>query len=252
MDQSIKYIFIGDINKKVEVVDYPPNVNKQIAIDCRSIFDRLLKQKSQAYDERFKIVSSFGVFHFTIYPSNTLYLVLAVPNYPEKDVFDLINEFHDKEIYMNVNEKGEITTKGKSKFNDIISRKRTTSSAMERTKVALDDVKIEMRKGINNAMRNIEDVQELEVKAQDIARGAEMMKDAAKKLSCCAWLRNFKWTIIIVSIVIGVLLIIIVPVAITLTNEAKAKEALMGMGSNTNNNTTNIIVNPSPSPSPTP
>jgi len=237
---NIKYIFIGNLNSKKEIVDYPPNVNKNIVDDSKSIFDKFTKQKSYKYDERIKIVSSFGVFHFTIYASNTFYLILANPNYAEKDVYELINDFHDKEIFRLVNEKGEISTQGKSQFNSILEKKK--NSAMDRTKAALEDVNIEIRKGINNAMRNVEDVQELEEKAKNIENAANIMLDQAHKLSWCSWLQNFKWTLIIVSIVIAVLIVIIVPVAVTLTNEAKEKEkaAMAAMGVTTN--ITNVII----------
>ena len=68
------------------------------------------------------------------------------------------------------------------------------------------------------------------------------MKEGSKKLKFCAWLRNFKWTLIIISIVIGVLLIIIVPVVLTEVQKAKDNEVgLIGSNTNTNTNTTNII-----------
>ena len=236
---SIKYILIGNLVTKKEIIEYPPNVNKSIMEDSHAIFEKLSAKKNQQYDERFKIVSKFGEFHFTIFPTNTFYLVLAVPNYPEKDVFDLINELHTNMIYMLVNEKGEISTSGRSKFMTIYDKKKNSSTSLEKANNAIKEVRDEMKKGISKAMSNIEDVQELEIKADNIAKGAELMKDAAKKLAFCAWLRQFKWTLIIIAIVIGVLLVIIVPVAVTLNNEAEQKKALMGGG----NNITNIFTN---------
>ncbi len=239
MDGGIKYIFLGNLEKKVEIVDYPPNASKSIVENCRKIFDSLSGKKNYKFEERVKVSDNFGDFHFTVLPSKTFYLVLAKTSYPEHEVFKLINELHDNMIYLLVTEKGEISTNGKSKFKDIVDRKMNGSGAIDRAQKDLNEVKIEMKKNITAAVSNIEDVRSLEEKSKELEKVAELMKDNAKKMKCCAWFRNFKWTIIIVTIVIAALIIIIVPIAVTISKQNEAKKAAANGG--TSVNVTNII-----------
>lgn len=246
MDDNIKYIFIGNLVNKKEITDYPVNVNKDIANDGKSIFDKLANQKSHKYDERFKVESRFGIFHFTIFPTNTFYLVVADKYFPPRNVFEMINELHEKMIYLLVNEKGEISNSGKKKFLEIVEKKKGgQNKALENAQVAIDDVKLEMQNNIKKVMSNMEDVEELDRKAKNIEVGAEMMKDNAKKLKCCAFLGNLKWTIIIVTVIVAALIIIIVPIAVHFTEEDKKNAQQQNII--INNNST-IIPNPSPSP----
>jgi len=238
---SFKYIFIGNLNSKKQIIDYPSNVNESIVNNCSKIFDGYCNNKIYLYDERTRINSNQGTYYFTILASNIFYCALVDNTYPERNVFNLIDELEKNMIYKKINENGEISLEGRNQFNKILAMIKTTS-ALERAQESVNELKPQLRKEIMKVIGNNSELTELDIKADKIVKAAEDMKEGSKKLKFCAWLRNFKWTLIIISIVIGVLLIIIVPVVLTEVQKAKDNEVgLIGSNTNTNTNTTNII-----------
>ena len=71
-----------------------------------------------------------------------------------------------------------------------------------------------MNENIRNMVSNVEDVQELDNKAIKIKDNSDLYKKNSVNLKRITWWKNFKLTIIIVSIIIALVLIIVLPIVL--------------------------------------
>jgi len=210
---NIKYIFIGDITKKLFIGDHPNRGNEQSNRDAKQIFDRLCKGSNKKYDERNKLVGNGGNYFFTVTSHNVFYLILAESNYEERYVFELINNLESENIPSLRNENGTLSAQGLTCLENIVQKFQKISSLKAAMK-DIESVKIDMKNNITKAMTNIEDVNQLDERALKIKEGAVLFQDNSAELKRVTWWQNFKYTIIIVAVVIAVLLIIILPIVI--------------------------------------
>lgn len=65
-------------------------------------------------------------------------------------------------------------------------------------------------------------IQNLDDKSKKIQDGSKVYMKDAKALERETWWRNFKWTVIIILLVIGILLIIILPLALKQSDNSKS------------------------------
>ena len=70
-----------------------------------------------------------------------------------------------------------------------------------------------MKNNIKNMYNNVEDVEIMEKKADELRVGAEEYNKSAVKLKRTTWWENCKWWIILI-VVIVLLIIIIIPISL--------------------------------------
>ena len=127
-------------------------------------------------------------------------------------VFQLIDEINKEKIPLQVNNNGELNNLGKKSLNNMLNKYQ--SSTINKIQDEVDEIRIEMNENIRNVVNNVEDVQVLDNKAAKIKDNADVYKRDAIQLKSITWWKNFKLTIIIVSIVIALVLIIVLPIVL--------------------------------------
>lgn len=221
-ENYIKYIFVGNVKTIKKIVDYPEKVKKEISDDAENIFKKLAESKNYQYDQDFKIESQNGVLHFKISPTNTFYLLLADKYMDRNKAFEILNDIQKKNIYLMVNEKGEISTQGKQLFVETITKTKKSSDGIKMAQIKVNEVHEEVKLAVGKAVVGVADLEDLEGKAKKIEEAAKEMEEGARKLSWCAWLQKVKWIIIITVLVIVALIIIIVPIVVSVNNKEEA------------------------------
>jgi vesicle-associated membrane protein 7 len=212
---NIKYVFIGNSQTVKEIGEYPSKGKESWSKDCKQIFEKYCKSNSAKYEQRNLVVGQDGNYCFIIMPSNIFYLVLAEADYPERQVFALVDELHRDSIYLLTDEKGELNKIGRTSLKNIAESYQKNKDNIAKLKNDVDDIQIEMKNNIKKAIANVEDVQALDQKALKIKDSSHAFKKNAGELKRITCWQNCKWTIILVLLIIGVLLIIIVPIAIS-------------------------------------
>ena len=101
---------------------------------------------------------------------------------------------------------------GKKSLLNIIEKYQNTNINKIQTQV--EEIRMEMNENIRNMVSNVEDVQELDNKAIKIKDNSDLYKKNAVNLKRITWWKNFKLTIIIVSIIIALVLIIVLPIVL--------------------------------------
>ena len=214
--KNIKYIFVGNSQKCNEIGSYPNKASDVWVKDTTQIFDKYSKSTiGSKYEQRNRVVGQDGNYYFTITPNDVFYLVLASSDYPERHVFELIEEIQKENVPLLVDGEGKLNKVGKQSLKTLVENYENPSSKIQNINKDMDDLKIEMKDNVRKVMSNVEDATALDQKAIKIKENANIYKkDAAdlKRLTC--W-QNCKWTIILTILVVGILLVIVLPIALS-------------------------------------
>lgn len=217
--KNIKYVFLGNSQNMKEIGEAPAKVNENLAKEAKTIYTTYCKsQIPSKYEQRNKVVGTDGNYYFMITPSNIFYLVLADVEYPERYVFQLIDEIQRESIYLLVDEKGELNKLGKQSLKNLIENYQNPSNPTNKlTNVQNDinDIKIEMNQNIRKVMSNVEDAEELKKKSDKIKDNSNDFNKKAGQLKRLTCWQNCKWTIILGLLIVGILMIIIIPIAVS-------------------------------------
>jgi hypothetical protein len=212
--KNIKYVFLANSQNLKEIGEYPSKSNEAWLKETKMIFNGYCKNTSKKYEERNKVVGSDGNYYFTITPTDTFYIVLAHSEYPQRNVFQLIEEIQKENIHLLVDEKGELNKIGKQSLKNLIDNYQNDNTKISGVQKDIDDIKIEMKQNVNNLVNNLEDVENLKHKSDKIKDGSKEFGKKAGELKRLTCWQNCKWTIILSVLVIGVLLIIILPLTV--------------------------------------
>jgi hypothetical protein len=212
---SIKYVFLGNSQTIKDIGEYPAKPEKQWVADCKKIFEKYCSSNAAKFEQRNLVSGNDGNLCFIIMPSGVFYLVLSDPSFPEREVFQLIDELNKDSIHLLTDDKGELNKIGKSTLKSVVESYNNKSSRMGQLNNDVDDIKIEMKNALVKTAANMENAQDLEQKAVKIKDSSNTFKKNAATLKRITCWQNCKWTIILVLLIIGVLLIIIVPIAIS-------------------------------------
>jgi len=113
-------------------------------------------------------------------------------------------------------EKGSVHKASASLLMQLISKYGTNRIA--EVQAAVDKVKDTMQENLAKSLDNVDRLEELEAKAENVADAAKQFEKKAGAVESIMRCKNYKTTAIVVGIIILILLIIIVPVAIKLKN----------------------------------
>jgi len=211
---KVKYIFIGNALNQKTIGENSLKVNSVWAETAQKIFREYCKNIENKYEKHNKIVSEDGIYYCTISPSNIFYLALISENYPERRVFQMIDEFKKDNIHLLVDEKGELNKPGKQALKSIVQQYENEKDKISEINGDINEIKIEMHNNVKRVLANTEDLQSLDAKANKIKDNANIFKKDATNLKRKTFWQNCKWTIIMVSVVIALLLIIVVPLVV--------------------------------------
>ena len=200
----IFYIGIGDLINRRIIVDYfPQGKNKQHSYKSAflEIIDKLILisiTPNERYKESFERDKKF---HCSMdNKANIVFLVLVYENYPERYCYKLLMDLENKSIstinkhyinYTNTNNNISLEEYFKTYAKDIqlymVELERNYRDIVANDKIKLiqnevDDMKIEMKKNLNNMLGNVELVSSLEDKSTALKDMAKEYKTGARDL----------------------------------------------------------------------
>ena len=214
---SIKYLLIGNPDDCEEIGHYPERgASKTTAKEANKIFKKLSESGIQTKDLRNKVDNrGKGYYYFTINSKNIFYLILGDNNLKERDAFGLMDELQNENIPLMIDSKsGKLNLEGRKKLKEMVEDfEKNKSNKIQGIQNEVDQVKDVMKNNIKNMYNNVEDVEIMEKKADELRVGAEEYNKSAVKLKRTTWWQNCKWWIILI-VVIVLLIIIIIPVSL--------------------------------------
>ena len=214
---SIKYLLIGNPDDCEEIGHYPERgASKTTAKEANKIFKKLSESGIQTKDLRNKVDNrGKGYYYFTINSKNIFYLILGDNNLKERDAFGLMDELQNENIPLMIDSKsGKLNLEGRKKLKEMVEDfEKNKSNKIQGIQNEVDQVKDVMKNNIKNMYNNVEDVQIMEQKADELRVGAEEYNKSAVKLKRTTWWQNCKWWIILIAVIV-LLIIIIIPVSL--------------------------------------
>ena len=214
---SIKYLLIGNPDDREEIGHYPERgASKTTAKEANKIFKKLSESGIQTKDLRNKVDNrGKGYYYFTINSKNIFYLILGDNNLKERDAFGLMDELQNENIPLMIDSKsGKLNLEGRKKLKEMVEDfEKNKSNKIQGIQNEVDQVKDVMKNNIKNMYNNVEDVEIMEKKADELRVGAEEYNKSAVKLKRTTWWQNCKWWIILIAVIV-LLIIIIIPVSL--------------------------------------
>lgn len=211
---NIKFVLIGNTDKNQIVTEFVTVKIDKIRDDSRLIFQKICgnETKNKFYDRK-KIQMTSGYAYFITYPENKAYCVVAESSYPERFVFEMIENIEKDNIFLLTNEKGELNANGKQLLKQIVEKYQEINKVNKIQEINndIDIVKRDMQENIKKTTDNIVKVKDLDEKAFKIKLNADSFKNDSKKLERTTCIQNWKWTIILILVVIILLSIFIFP-----------------------------------------
>ena len=214
---SIKYLLIGNPDDCEEIGHYPERgASKTTSKEANKIFKKLSESGIQTKDLRNKVDNrGKGYYYFTINSKNIFYLILGDNNLKERDAFGLMDELQNENIPLMIDSKsGKLNLEGRKKLKEMVEDfEKNKSNKIQGIQNEVDQVKDVMKNNIKNMYNNVEDVEIMEKKADELRVGAEEYNKSAVKLKRTTWWQNCKWWIILIAVIV-LLIIIIIPVSL--------------------------------------
>ena len=210
----IKYLLIGDYTINKSITEFSsgnalPKTKKEI----NQIFNKLCKTQNKKFDERNKITSKNENYYFTFLRPALIYIVLSNNQYPERYIFELIHKINEERIPTMVNdETRELNPSGRQQLKQLIDfyQDPKRMSKIAEVQGDVDSLKIDMRDNINKMVDSIDNVNELQGKAEALQFETEQYNINAKEVKKLAWWQNLKLWIIFGMLVIIIILIFII------------------------------------------
>lgn len=208
-DIYIKYLLIGNLDTSKSVTEYitksfgsveKNNVNK--------IFQRICKKENRTFEERNKITSKENAYYFIIYQPNLVFIAYVDESYPERLVFAMFEEIkNDIILLMNNEEMKEFNSENRQKLKVIIEKYQDKNKMDKIGEIQNDvnEVKIVVKKDIDKMVQNIEDIEKLNQKANELKEATEQYKNTSEEVRRIACWKNWKLWIILIIIILLIL-----------------------------------------------
>jgi vesicle-associated membrane protein 4 len=210
---KIKYVFIGNVKNSATVLDYVVSKNEKSIAECKRILDRLSMLQELKYNQRNKIgAGGESVYYFTIikYDEESIFfLVETVNNYPERSAFGLIDEIVSADILKLHN-----NTSKREELKKLID-KYESETLIANISADIKEIKDEIKIAIGSQISNMENLETLKGKSENIKLGADAYRKDAKELERVTWWQNCKLTVIIIAVIILLILVIVLPIVLT-------------------------------------
>ena len=210
----IKYFIIGDLDTNKAITEYSTNsfssTDKKTA---NQIFKKICKTEDRRYEERNIISAKENKYYFISYQPNIVFIAFVDSSYPDRLVFQMFEEIRTENVLSNVNDSTkELDPNGRQKLKDIIEKyqekdKVNKIGALEKE---VNELKFDIKKNIDKMVENVEDVEKLQVKSQELKESSQDYKNNAVEIRKITWWQNFKLWIIIIAIILVIIIILII------------------------------------------
>ena len=209
----IRYLLIGDTTNNKIITEFSIGSQQKEKKEINQIFTKLCKSSSKKYDERNKVSSKNENYYFIQYKPDLLYIILANNQYPERLVFELIEKIHADKIAEMVNdETRELNPSGRQALKALVDsyQEVKNKNKIAEIQASVDLVKDDIKKNINKMVKNLEDVEDLQNKSDNLRNEAKIYNDNSITLRKVTWWQNFKLWIIIGGIILIIIAIILI------------------------------------------
>ena len=210
----IKYFIIGDLDTNKAITEYSTNsfssTDKKTA---NQIFKKICKTEDRRYEERNIISAKENKYYFISYQPNIVFIAFVDSSYPDRLVFQMFDEIRAENVLSNINDSTkELDPNGRQKLKDIIEKyqekdKVNKIGALEKE---VNELKFDIKKNIDKMVENVEDVEKLQVKSQELKESSQDYKNNAVEIRKITWWQNFKLWIIIIAIILVIIIILII------------------------------------------
>ena len=209
----IKYVLIGDPGTNKIITEFSASgVNSNVKKEINRIFSKLTKIPNRNYDERNKITAKEENYYFIYKKPNFLFVVLAISEYPERYVFELIEKIVEDNIPTMINdETKELNPTGRQALKDLVNKYQDIKNINKIAEIQEDvnALKVDMKKNITKMVESVENVNELQNKSEQLKLETQDYKDNSVTLRKLTWWQNAKLWIIIIGVVLILVLIIV-------------------------------------------
>ena len=212
----IKYLLIGDSETGKQITEYSNSgCSSQAKKIGNQIFQKVVKSPTKKLDERNKIVSKGEIFYFILTQTNLIFLVLVEEKYPERLVFQMIENIKEENIPLMVNdETKELNPQGRQAIKQLVEKYQDQNNFNKIAEIQkdVDEIKVQMKENIKKQVDSMEDVNKLEEKSANLKMQTADYANNANTLKKVTWWQNCKLTIIIAVIIIAIVLAIVLPI----------------------------------------
>ena len=209
----IKYVLIGDPGTNKIITEFSASgVNSNVKKEINRIFSKLTKIQNRNYDERNKITAKEENYYFIYKKPNFLFVVLAISEYPERYVFELIDKIVEDNIPSMINdETKELNPTGRQALKDLVNKYQDIKNISKIAEIQEDvnSLKVDMKKNIAKMVESVENVNELQNKSEQLKLETQDYKNNSVTLRKLTWWQNAKLWIIIIGVVLILVLIIV-------------------------------------------
>ena len=214
----IKYLLIGDSETGKQITEYSNSgCSSQAKKIGNQIFQKVVKSPTKKLDERNKIVSKGEIFYFILTQTNLIFLVLVEEKYPERLVFQMIENIKEENIPLMVNdETKELNPQGRQAIKQLVEKYQDQNNFNKIAEIQkdVDEIKVQMKENIKKQVDSMEDVNKLEEKSANLKMQTADYANNANTLKKVTWWQNCKLTIIISVIIIAIVLAIVLPIVL--------------------------------------
>lgn len=214
----IKYLLIGDSETGKQITEYSNSgCSSQAKKIGNQIFQKVVKSPTKKLDERNKIVSKGEIFYFILTQTNLIFLVLVEEKYPERLVFQMIENIKEENIPLMVNdETKELNPQGRQAIKQLVEKYQDQNNFNKIAEIQkdVDEIKVQMKENIKKQVDSMEDVNKLEEKSANLKMQTADYANNANTLKKVTWWQNCKLTIIIAVIIIAIVLAIVLPIVL--------------------------------------
>ncbi len=224
MNQLIKYIFLGNIDKKVIIGTYPLKNDKYIQSyynKAKGIFDSIILANEINGSIQQKKVIEKEIFYYTIKKSNIFYLIITPKSTDENTAFSFIDEIENCNIYLLVNDKtNTLNDYGKNELKKVyiefnknptlLSSARSNNSKVDIIENELKETKKMVSNGIKDMIVNIDNLNDMEIKSSEIKNSSIIVMNKSKKLKLNDIWENTKFKIFFVCLIILIVIVLII------------------------------------------
>ena len=205
----IKYFLIGDIDTSKIITEYSTNlISSKEKKNASQIFNRLCKSSERRYDENNIITAKENKYYFSLFQPSTVFITYALDAYPQSLIFELFEEIKNKNILSMINEETkELNPNGRQDLKQMIKKYQESEKLkrMEEINKNIDEVKIEVKKNINNMIQSVGDVEELGEKSQKLCEESKEYMQNIEYDKKITWWQSAKFRIIILTIFVFVI-----------------------------------------------
>ena len=209
----IKYFLIGDIDTSKIITEYSTNlISSKEKKNAIQIFKRICKSNERRYEENNIITAKDNKYYFSLFQPSTVFISYALNSYPQTLIFELFEEIRKSNILTLINEETkELNPNGRQDLKQMIEKYQENEKLkrFEEIKKDIDDVKIEIKKSVNNMLDNVESVENLEERINELNEETKEYMSNAEYDKKITWWQNAKFRIIALSIVIFIIVVVL-------------------------------------------